>query len=101
MFSSLQYEDLRKAHRETVIPVTQEDYEMKPKYNTVTELQMSRDSQDTTPKSLEQSKSYLNDRQDMEDRQDTQRAYKLAKRDEAVKKTNDMFMSTFKQIANK
>lgn len=101
MFSSLQYEDLRKAHRESVIPVTQEDYDMKPKYNTVTELQMSRASQDTTPKSLEQAKNYLSDRKDMEDRQDTQRAYKLAKRDEVVKKKNDMFMSAFKQIANK
>ena len=101
MFSSLQYEDLRKAHRESVIPVTIEDYEMKPKYNTVTELQMGRASQDTTPKSLEQSKSYLNERKDLEDRQDTQRAYKLAKRDEVVKKNNDLFMSTFKQIANK
>lgn len=100
MFSSLQYEDLRKAHRESVIPVTLEDYETRPKYNSVTDLQMSRAAQDTAPKSLEQSKNYLNDRKDLEDRRDVQRAYTLARRDEAVKKTNDLFMSRFKQLTN-
>lgn len=100
MFSSLQFEDLRKAHRESVVPVTQEDYDIRPKYNTVTELQMSRDQQDTAPKSLEQSKGYLNDRKEMEDKQDIQRAYKLAKRDEIVKKTNDLWMSKFKLLTD-
>lgn len=100
MFSSLQYEDLRKAHRESVIPVTHDDYEKRTKYGSVTELQMSRASQDITPKSLEQSKNYLEDRKEMEDRQDVQRAYTLAKRDEAVRKTNDLFLSRFKQLTN-
>jgi len=41
--SSLAYEDLRKAHTETVIPVTHEDYEAVRKYKNMNELQMSRD----------------------------------------------------------
>ena len=61
---------------------------------------MSRDQQDTAPKSLEQSKGYLNDRKEMEDKQDIQRAYKLAKRDEIVKKTNDLWMSKFKLLTD-
>lgn len=98
MFSSLQFEDLRKAHRESVVPVTKEDFDNLPKYSTVNELQMNRASQDTTPKSFEQAKDYLNNRKEMEDKQDVQRAYKLARRDEAVKKTNDLWMSKFKQL---
>ena len=41
--SSLAYEDLKKAHTETVIPVTHEDYEAVRKYKNMNELQMSRD----------------------------------------------------------
>lgn len=100
MFSSLQFEDLRKAHRESVVPVTKEDYDKLPKYNTVNELQMSRASQDTVPKTFQQAKEYLNSRQELQDKQDVQRAYKLAKRDEEVKKTNDLWMSKFKQLQN-
>ena len=34
----LQYDDLRKAHTETVVPVTHEDYLRKKKYNNVESL---------------------------------------------------------------
>lgn len=100
IFSSLPYEDLRKAHRESVIPVTQEDYDIKPKYGSVTDLQMSRSTADTKPKSFEQAKEFLQNKQDAQDKQDVQRAYRLAKRDEEVKKTNDLWMSSFKQLTN-
>ena len=43
LFSSLQYEDLKKAHTETVIPVTHEDYANSKKFNNVNELQSFRD----------------------------------------------------------
>ena len=41
LFSSLQYEDLKKAHVESVIPVTHEDYLARPKFKNVLELQSS------------------------------------------------------------
>jgi hypothetical protein len=98
VFSSLPYEDLRKAHQESVIPVTQEDFDMKPKFGSVNEMQMTRDSQDTKPKSLLQATEYLDHRKDMEDKQSTQRAYKLMQQDEEVKKLNNSWMSRFKQL---
>ncbi len=98
VFSSLPYEDLRKAHQESVIPVTSEDYHMKPKFGNVNELQMSRDTQDTKPLSLDQANEYLNQRKDMEDKQSTQRAYKLMQKDEEVNKLNNLWMSRFKQL---
>ena len=39
IFSKLQYDDLRKVHTETVVPVTREDYLRKKKYSNVTEFQ--------------------------------------------------------------
>jgi hypothetical protein len=94
MFSSLQYEDLRKAHVECVIPVTMRDYEERKKFKNVDEFQRHRDSESTvSPLSLEQSNVYLQRRQGMEDKMDVTRAFKLAKQDESVKKANQGWMS--------
>ena len=94
MFSSLQYEDLRKAHVECVIPVTMRDYEERKKFKNVDEFQRHRDSESTvSPLSLEQSNVYLQRRQGMEDKMDVTRAFKLAKQDESVKKANQNWMS--------
>ena len=43
LFSSLQYEDLKKAHTETVIPVTHEDYVNSKKFNNTHDLKVFRD----------------------------------------------------------
>jgi hypothetical protein len=43
LFSSLQYEDLKKAHTESVIPVTEDDYHNVKKFRNVNELQTFRD----------------------------------------------------------
>jgi hypothetical protein len=98
LFSNLQYEDLKKAHVESVIPVTQEDYLARPKFNSVLEMQEHPDYKDTAPLSLSQAKDYLQQRQSFQDKNDVQRAYKLAKQDEVVRKANQGWMSSFKQI---
>ena len=98
LFSNLQYEDLKKAHVESVIPVTQEDYLARPKFNSVLEMQEHPDYKDTAPLSLSQAQDYLQQRQSFQDKNDVQRAYKLAKQDEVVRKANQGWMSSFKQI---
>lgn len=98
VFSSLQYEDLKKAHVESVIPVTHEDYLARPKFKNVLELQAHPDYNDTKPLSLSQAKDYLQQRQSHQNRNDVQRAYKLAKQDEVARKANQGWMSGFKQI---
>ncbi len=98
MFSNLQYEDLKKAHVESVVPVTQEDYLAKPKFKNVLEMQQHPDYQDTKPLSLTQANEYLQQRQSFQNQNDVQRAYKLAKQDEVVRKANQCWMSGFKQI---
>jgi hypothetical protein len=100
LFSSLQYEDLKKAHVESVIPVTNEDYLARPKFKSVLEMQADPTYNDTKPLSLDQAKDYLHKRQSYQAQNDVNRAYKLAKQDEIVRKANQGWMSGFKQIAS-
>lgn len=98
LFSSLQYEDLKKAHVESVIPVTYDDYLARPKFKNVLEMQADPTYNDTKPLSLSQAKDYLQQRQSYQAQNDVHRAYKLAKQDEIVRKANQGWMSGFKQL---
>lgn len=98
MFSNLQYEDLKKAHVESVVPVTQEDYLSRPKYKNVLEMQSHPDYKDVNPLSLSQANEYLQQRQSYQNKNDVQRAYKLAKQDEVARKANQGWLSGFKQL---
>ena len=101
LFSSLQYEDLKKAHIESVIPVNLEDYNARPKFKNVIELQQHPDYQDTKPLSLSQANDYLRSKKSHQDKNDVQRAYKLAKQDEIARKANQSWMTGFKQLTEK
>jgi len=100
LFSSLNYEDLRKAHTETIIPVTMEDYENIPKYKSVNEYQQYRETQNTTPYSIQQAKEYLNNKNQIEDKDTTLRAYKLAKQSEDVMKKQHQFWGNLYKLEN-
>ena len=98
IFSSIQYEDLRKAHVESVVPVTNEDYNNIPKYKNVSDLQNQRTSQFLDPLTKEDSIEWLQKQNNEKDKLDVQRAYKLAKQDEKTQ-INDMFLSKFKLLS--
>ena len=93
VFSSLQYEDLRKAHSESVIPVTHDDYRDRPKFSNVNEMQNFRSRQDTKPLSLEQSKKYLEQKESSDSELSTQRAFQLAKESNQTKKKQNMVVT--------
>jgi hypothetical protein len=101
LFSSLQYEDLKKAHTESVIPVTMEDYDNKKKYSSINEMQMFRDIERSN---YNYSKEYQTTRLDKETalqvEEDMKRAYRLAKQDEIVRDINKRFSSEFYQLTN-
>ena len=101
LFSSLQYEDLKKAHTESVIPVTMEDYDNKKKYSSINEMQMFRDIERSK---YDYSKEYQTTRLDKETalqvEEDMKRAYRLAKQDEIVRDINKRFNSEFHQLMN-
>ena len=100
LFSKLKYEDLKKAHTETVVPVTREDYENKKKFNSVDSYRRYREQQNTTAPSLEQSKRLLQQKKNSMDQVDSRRIYKILKRDEEVEMVNRNWWSHLKQLKN-
>jgi len=100
LFSNLQYEDLKKAHVETVIPVSKQDYEEKQKFSNMNDLKMYRDTDNVAPVSLQQSKQLLKNQQNLENKNSVMRAFELAKQDEISKKTNSEWLTRFKQLKN-
>jgi hypothetical protein len=78
--------------------VTHADYLARPKYKNVLELQQDPEYKDTAPLSLSQATEYLSQRQSFQNQTDVQRAYKLAKQDEHVRKANQSLMSNFRLL---
>lgn len=97
--SSLAYEDLKKAHTETVIPVTHEDYEAVRKYKNMNELQMSRDM-DRRTFNYSETASQMARSQQLQTEDDMRRAFKLAQQDEIVRDLNKKWMAQFNAIEN-
>jgi len=100
MFSSLPYQDLKKAHTETVVPVSMEDYLVKPKFDNVESYVRYREQNRPDMISLEQSREMMRDRNIKNDRQNTERAFRLIKRDEEIAQSNKKWWSHLKQLKN-
>lgn len=101
LFSGLGFQDLYKAHTETVIPVTEEDYEQKQKFGSVNEYMSYRNSQDTKPLSEQQAEQYLKQRNEKDEEKAVRRAYELAKQTEMAKQKNQEFWSGLQLLKNK
>ena len=103
IFGNLRYEDLKKAHTETVIPVTEEDYYKTKRFNNVNELQTFRDQsrrdlQRDTSK-VEQERIYEQSRMRQEE-EDTRRAFILAKQDEISRDIHKKLYSDMFRLEN-
>jgi hypothetical protein len=101
LFSGLGFQDLYKAHTETVIPVTEEDYEQKKKFGSVNEYMSYRNNQDTKPLSEQQAQQYLKQRNDKDEEKAIRRAYELAKQTELAKQKNQEFWSGLQLLKHK
>ena len=103
IFGNLRYEDLKKAHTETVIPVTEEDYYKTKRFNNVNELQTFRDQsrrdlhRDTSK--AEQERIYEQSRMRQEE-EDTRRAFILAKQDEISRDIHKKLYSDMFRLEN-
>ena len=98
IFSKLPYEDLKKAHTETVIPVTREDYLNKKKFSNVESYRSYRDGQNINPPSLEQSKQFLAEKDKQSTEGDIRRVFDILKQDEEIEKRNKQWWGYLKQI---
>jgi hypothetical protein len=100
IFSNLPYQDLKRAHTETVVPITREDYLMKPKFDNIESYVRHREENMPDMVSLEQSRTLLNRRASNNAKTNTERAFRLIKRDEEISKANKKWWSHLKQLKN-
>lgn len=98
IFGNFRYEDLKKAHIETVIPVTEEDIDERNIFNNLEQLNRYRNSQNLTPLSLEQANEYLHNIKNNDEEININRAYNLALENENNIKKNNDFMKRLRQI---
>jgi len=99
IFSSLPYEDLKKAHTETLIPVTSEDAR-KEQFSSIGDIQQHRHNTLGTPLSLQQANRFLAEKANIESRDATNRAYRLARQSEIASQIQKNFDSHFNRITN-
>tara|TARA_B100000795_G_scaffold269505_1_gene259078 strand:+ start:1803 stop:2666 length:864 start_codon:yes stop_codon:yes gene_type:complete len=98
IFSKLRFEDVKKAHTETVVPVTMEDFERKKQFNNMDEYIQHREKEQGKPLSVVKSKEYLN-KVEFNDRDSgMRRAYNLLKRDEEMEKAQEDWWKNFKRL---
>ena len=100
IFSKLQYDDLKKAHTETVVPVCENDYINKKKFNNVESLRNHRNAERINNKPLSQNESnkYLNNKNKVEEEKNIRTAYKITKQQEDVEKANQSWWNSLRLL---
>lgn len=102
LFSSagMGYTDLRQAYAESVIPVTEDDYNKVQKFKSIDEYKRHRESVNTTPLSKEESLRNLFQQEKQQNEESSALAFYYAQQSEKAKKNNETFWSGLKQITN-
>ena len=100
LFSKLPYEDLKKAHTENIVPVTDDD--RRKDYKNIGQLLNERKTQQINNKPLDnnQSRQYLEQKYKQEDKEAVKRGYLLAKQVEEANKINKNILSKFNYLTN-
>lgn len=97
-FTTDTYTDLRQAYTETLIPVTQEDYDKMPKFKNLNEYKTNRDRLDSNPLSKEESERILLKQKNEMDQQSAALAFKYAQESEKVKQKQQSFWGDIKRL---
>jgi len=94
------YTDLRQAYAESVIPVTEEDFNKTQKFKSIDEYKRHRDGADITPLSKEETLRQLYNHDKQKNEESAALAFYHAQQLEKAKKNNDDFWSGLNQITN-
>jgi hypothetical protein len=94
----MNYTDLRQAYVESVIPVTEDDYEKKQKFKSIDEYKRHRDTSNIVPLSKEEGMRQLYQQDKQKDQESAALAFYYAQQAEKVKKNENDFWSGLKQI---
>ena len=96
LFSQLSYQDLQKAHTESIIPITIEDFNNKQKFNNVNEFISFRNNQDIQP--FHEGEKYLDNKRKKEEELSVRLAFNLAKQSEIAKQKNNDFWKNIQML---
>lgn len=100
VFGNFKYDDLKRAYDESVVPVTEEDYNQVKKYSNVNEYNIFRKSDILNQYKKSNHDKKLNEFNNKAIISNTNRAYMLAKQQESYKKQNDKFIHSLLKLKN-
>ena len=100
IFSKLQFEDLKKAHSETVVPVSEQDLLNRPKYSNMMELKMSREKDVIKPMNNNEVQLFLKKQEEKNMQIGSNTAFRLAKQTQEADKINNNISRHFNRILN-
>jgi hypothetical protein len=95
------YTDLRQAYVESVIPVTEEDYNKTQKFGSVDEYRRHRDTNIGTPMSKEEAMRQLFNENKQKDEESAALAFYYAQQSEKAKQSQSNFWSGLKQLTDR
>jgi hypothetical protein len=94
----LGFTDLRQAYQESVIPITEDDYNNIPKYKNINEYKTARDNVNVAPQSKEEAMKKLFQQQKKKEDESIALAFQLAKQNEKAQQKQKSFWGELKQI---
>jgi hypothetical protein len=94
------YTDLRQAYAESVIPVTEDDYNKVKKFRSIDEYKRHRESVDTKPIEKEEAMKQLYLQNKQKDEESAALAFYYAQQSEKAQKNQQSFWSGLKQVTN-
>lgn len=98
--SGIGYTDLKHAYVESVIPVTDDDYNNVQKFKSIDEYKRHRDNVNVTPLSKEDALRQLYQQDKAKNEESAALAYYYAQQSEKVKRNDTEFWSGLKQLTN-
>ena len=99
VFSNLNYQDLKNAHVESLIPVSRDDYDNRLKFNNVNTYKQYRDRQNIKSLSKKESEYILNNEYSKNQEIATNVAYNLLKEQERNREKNKLWWSNLKLLS--
>lgn len=96
IFSKFQFEDLKLAHEESVVPVNSKD--IKSNHKSFDDLKNERQKESLVPLNKKDAENYLKSKLDSENTINSYRAYNLYKQNENNNKIQNTFWSSLKQL---
>lgn len=99
VFDKLRYDDLRRAHTESVIPIsTEEELSRRKQFTSVEDYSNFRDGQNVMAMSESDAKEHLSRMASRNSELETQRAFNILKQDEEAQRRQEEWWSTLRTI---